>query len=93
MLSKCANPTCSNTFRYLHEGKLYLINSASCCYGRKRIAIPANKSGVPEYAWLCSVCCRYLTMRLNEEGGTIAVLSYLELSRENQYALTTSVMR
>jgi hypothetical protein len=25
MLSKCANPSCPTTFRYLHEGKLYVI--------------------------------------------------------------------
>jgi hypothetical protein len=25
MLSKCANPSCLTTFRYLHEGKLYVI--------------------------------------------------------------------
>jgi hypothetical protein len=27
MLSKCADPACSTTFRYLSEGKLYLIDS------------------------------------------------------------------
>jgi hypothetical protein len=26
MLSKCANPTCPTTFRYLHEGRLYVID-------------------------------------------------------------------
>jgi hypothetical protein len=25
MLSKCANPSCPTTFRYLHEVKLYVI--------------------------------------------------------------------
>lgn len=33
MLSKCANPNCSHTFRYLHEGKLYLTNSRSRVMG------------------------------------------------------------
>lgn len=74
MLSKCANPTCSNHFRYLHEGRLYLINSISHFDGRKRLSASASKSGPPEYAWLCSVCSSYMTIHINEENGTIVVV-------------------
>jgi len=38
MLSKCASPVCSTTFRYLHEGKLFLIDSNTASEGRKRPA-------------------------------------------------------
>ena len=74
MLSKCANTTCSNPFRYLHEGRLYLINSVSRFDGRKRSSTPSSKSGAPEYAWLCSVCSSYMTLRIDEENGTIVVV-------------------
>jgi hypothetical protein len=73
MLSKCANPRCSNIFRYLHEGRLYLINSTSRVDGRKLSSTRAGKSGSPEYAWLCSACSSCMTIHLDEENGTIMV--------------------
>ena len=48
MLSKCVNPTCSNTFRYFREGKLY-VTEPKARSGRSRVL---------EYFWLCSTCCR-----------------------------------
>jgi hypothetical protein len=75
MLSKCANPTCSNSFRYLHEGRLYLINSASHFDTRKRLSRPGSKPGSPEYAWLCSLCSSSMTIHIDEENGTIVVLA------------------
>lgn len=72
MLSKCANPNCSNPFRYLHEGKLYLISSVSRFDGRKQLST-ACKFLSPEYAWLCSVCSSYMTIIIDEENGTIVV--------------------
>ena len=74
MLSKCANPTCSNLFRYLHEGRLYLINSVSHFDRWKRLSTSARKSGPPEYAWLCSVCASYMTIHINEENRMIVVI-------------------
>jgi hypothetical protein len=73
MLGKCANPLCSKTFRYLHEGKLYLINSVSYSGAWKRLSMRAGISTSPEYAWLCSVCCSLMTIRMDEESR-IAVL-------------------
>ena len=74
MLSKCANPTCTNLFRYLHEGRLYLVNSASHFDGRKRFSTPDIKSGSPEFDWLCSVCSSYMTIHIDEGNGTIVVV-------------------
>ena len=73
MLSKCANPACSNSFRYLREGRLYLINSISLFDVRKRLSTTASKSGSPEYAWLCSVCSFCMTIHIDKENGTIMV--------------------
>lgn len=74
MLSKCANPTCPNLFRYLHEGSLYLIGFVSHCDGRKLRSASAGKSTTPEYAWLCSVCASCMTIRIDEENKTILVV-------------------
>jgi hypothetical protein len=71
VLFKCANPNCSNTFRYLHEGKLYLVNS--CPAKAKRNGSSRHESRPPEYAWLCSSCCRHMSIRYDEELGAMAV--------------------
>jgi hypothetical protein len=60
MLAKCANPTCSAPFRYLHEGKLFRLDLG---------AGPPSVSGhVPrrlQYFWLCERCARSMTLELN----------------------------
>ena len=70
MLSKCASPACSNPFRYLHEGKLYLIESKSSSGGRELPAEAklASRSRALEFAWLCSSCCRYMTIQNDDHG-------------------------
>lgn len=70
MLSKCANPNCPTTFRYLHEGKLYVIASREAPAGRTKCA---SKSGQLEYAWLRPSCSLYLTIQFDEELGTRVV--------------------
>jgi hypothetical protein len=43
MLSKCANPTCPTTFRYLRDGRLYVI--------APRKPLPAQKPKCPSRDW------------------------------------------
>jgi len=73
MLSKCANPVCSASFRFLHEGKVFSVTLAPR---------PASKGpgdylwGSPmprrvEYYWLCDNCAR--TMTLVWDQGRVAV--------------------
>lgn len=58
MLSKCANPACSNSsFRYLREGKLFVNES--------------RKSRKLEYYWLCNECCRKMTLIHGAEGFAV----------------------
>jgi hypothetical protein len=70
MLSKCANPTCATTFRYLHEGKVYVIDLREPARLKPKCS---SRSGQLEYAWLCSSCSLYLTIQLDEEFGTRVV--------------------
>jgi hypothetical protein len=67
MLSKCANPTCPTTFRYLHQGRLYVIAPGKPAAGHK--SRPSAESGQLEYAWLCSSCSLDLTIQIDEEFG------------------------
>lgn len=73
MLSKCANPNCSNTFRYLHEGKLYLIGSRPANAKRNGSSRHATEFSAPEYAWLCSTCCRHMSIRFDQKRGAVVV--------------------
>lgn len=75
MLSKCANPNCSNIFRYLHEGKLYLVNSSPAKTQRNRSLRHTGEWRPLEYAWLCSSCCRHMSIRFDEELGAMVVNS------------------
>jgi len=67
MLSKCANPVCPMTFRYIHEGRLYVIDPRDALAGQKPKC--SSRSGQLEYAWLCSTCSVYLTIQIDEEFG------------------------
>ncbi len=70
MLSKCASPACPTPFRYLHEGKLYLIESKAALAGRKLRAHAnfANESRALEFVWLCSSCCCEMTIQNDDHG-------------------------
>jgi hypothetical protein len=74
MLSKCANPTCPTAFRYLHEGRLYVIAPGRALAGHKPRC--SSNSGQLEYAWLCSSCSLYLTIQIDEEVGTRVVRKF-----------------
>lgn len=59
MLSKCANPKCTATLRYLHQGRMYVV------WPRKSAI--ALESRI-EYRWLCDSCSRSMTLT---DGGDI----------------------
>ncbi|HYB76864.1 MAG TPA: hypothetical protein VEE85_01575 [Candidatus Bathyarchaeia archaeon] len=63
MVEKCANPACAATFRRLGDGRLFV----------KEVPAdpPSDGKGLSRqlhYFWLCSSCCR--TMTLSTEKGT-----------------------
>ena len=87
MLSKCANPSCPATFRYLHEGKLYLIDPWAARTRHKPRC--STKSGQLEYAWLCSSCCLYLTIHVDEEFRT-RVVRKLEAKNSSKFGASAN---
>ena len=54
MLSKCLNPTCSATFRYLSDGRVFHLEIP-------RLGDKAS-SRRREYFWLCERCCASYTV-------------------------------
>ena len=59
MLTKCANPACSATFRYLHEGRLFVFEPKRDAPQRGPPADleDTGRSHSPQYFWLCFSCC------------------------------------
>ena len=68
MVEKCANPTCSATFRSLRDGRLFVTEveadyrSGSGGRARQR-----------QHFWLCSSCCRTMTV-IAERGKRVQVV-------------------
>lgn len=65
MLSKCANPSCSASFRYFHEGKLFRIETSGSTAGNAELAKPAGRV---EFFWLCARCAPEMTVRDDGRG-------------------------
>lgn len=58
MLSKCANPECSETFRYLHQGQVFRL-SPSPSVQATAVALGAL---LTERFWLCDHCAQEMTV-------------------------------
>jgi hypothetical protein len=74
MLAKCANPACSTSFRRLNEGKLFQVESQLTPNDANTRAL--RREGAArriEHFWLCSECCRFVTLAVNENTGVITV--------------------
>jgi len=58
MVSKCANPACSEKFLYLHQGKIFQLTPTP--------EVEAVGGGFPpslyERFWLCDKCCKEITL-------------------------------
>jgi len=73
MLSKCANPGCPTSFRYLHEGKLFRIHVDPFAIE------PGVTSGIGadrrkpvrrvEFFWLCQKCSATVTLSFEKGVG------------------------
>ena len=80
MLHKCANPACSNRFRSLRRGKLFLLHMDAAASGASRLeaANPAphrreRPAGQFERFWLCDACASLLTLTFERGRGMVTV--------------------
>jgi hypothetical protein len=58
MVSKCANPECSEMFRYLGQGKIFRLTPSPDV----QAAAPALESLLTERFWLCDRCSQEMTI-------------------------------
>jgi hypothetical protein len=58
MLSKCANPECAESFRYLHEGKIFRLSPTP----EIQIATAMRRPELQERFWLCAGCAKKITL-------------------------------
>jgi hypothetical protein len=75
MVAKCANPDCSATYRYFHEGKLFVFELEPEAPLRGSPINPdyVGRSHTPQYFWLCSACCSAMTLQHGgDHGATVA---------------------
>ena len=75
MLSKCANPSCRSSFRYLHQGKLFRFELLD---PREKESTKITGSRTPRYEffWLCDSCCSSMTLTYHPEFGVRTVPSW-----------------
>ena len=83
MLSKCANPACSASFRYLHQGKLFRIEIVAGLDRRRATLGSDDDKKKPlrriEFYWLCEDCTKKMTVILdNETGVSVRPFRYRE---------------
>ena len=66
MLSRCLNPACKASFRYLYEGRVFTVE--------RLVTSPdgLNTERMIEHYWLCGPCCQSLKVVV-ENGVPTAV--------------------
>ena len=73
MLSKCANPSCSAPFLYLHSGKLFRVERRLPMV-LEPFETEMSEKKMPqsvEYYWLCAACSSEFTLVRAQEGGVV----------------------
>jgi len=68
MLDKCANPTCSATFRRLRDGRVF-VTEVEADYQSSA----SGRAHQRQYFWLCNSCCRTMTV-IAEKGKRVQVV-------------------
>ena len=58
MVTKCANPTCSEKFLYLHQGKIFQLSPTPEVEAVGGGILPS----LYERFWLCDKCCTEMTL-------------------------------
>jgi hypothetical protein len=68
MLAKCASQSCSRTFRYLREGKLFRIATDTGSSANGKVS---GHTG--EWYWLCGECAAKFTVKKQHGTSAMAV--------------------
>ena len=78
MLAKCANPPCFASFRYLHEGRLFVLDVSDDAGTDGRCRNERLEAHGLRYFWLCDTCHRSMTVvvRKGREAEVVRLLLY-----------------
>ena len=68
MLSKCLNPDCLATFRYLKEGRLYRVPMPPNRPRPENSTPPSRQQQHVEHFWLCQECSHRFALIVDEHG-------------------------
>jgi len=72
MVSKCANPDCTVSFRYFHVGKLFRFETSGGQERRRAMGeeeIPRKCMRRIEFYWLCENCAAKMTLAYQPDAG------------------------
>jgi len=73
MVSKCANPDCTASFRYFHLGKLFRIETSAGLDRRRSMSDDDRGGNKPlrrlEFYWLCEDCAQKMTLVFEKDAG------------------------
>jgi len=72
MVAKCANPSCDHQFRYLHRGRLFLVDQPP--FTPESEADFHDEVQRSEYFWLCESCCQTMTITSDKSGHAVIAL-------------------
>ncbi len=71
MVSKCANPGCSNPFLYWRQGKLFRIEISARPEAVSGDAGAKHHASRVEFFWLCATCAPRMTVSFEQKRGII----------------------
>jgi len=73
VVSKCANPGCSATFRYFHVGKLFRLETTAGFERRHSLDDDEYVTSKPRrrimFYWLCENCASKMTLAFDKNTG------------------------
>ena len=73
MLHKCVNPECTNSFRKLTQGKLFLVETDRAHGAPEPVDWKHQSQRKIEYFWLCDQCAPRLTLTYQRGRGVVTV--------------------
>lgn len=69
MVSKCVNPFCNHPFRYLSQGKLFVVEFPRHALDHLNHRIHPGR----EHFWLCAECARHMTVAVRRDYDSISI--------------------
>lgn len=71
MLSKCANPPCTASFRYFHQGRLFRMEVEAPEPDEAVLTHAGKAMRRAEFFWLCDQCATRMTLEHSSDGSVV----------------------